>query len=340
MNNSITCLKGVKVGHASNSESLQGVTVILFDAPYPVAYKSNGGTGRVYDADIMHDGKSYPAKHAIYISDGAHQGLETAAFIAKALREKGIGWHLGKSIIPSLTGAAVQSLGLNLAPFQPELGVEAVNSLSNDEVIRGNVGAGTGTSVGKFSWVDGKIPAMKSGVGCTRIDLSNGVTVSALTVVNALGNVINPDGSVLAGNRNDKETPKYRSFMGMGKFLTDTTSNTTISVVGTNAKITTNEDLRRIAEIATQGQVRAINPVNTSIDGDTVFVFTTGEVEMKMNGIGEDIAKSDWYKIGIDVLAQTAAQAVQDSIYDACKQAVSIDYPQAYKGIVPSYKDY
>lgn len=306
--------------------------------PCPVAYKSNGGTGRVYDSDIMHDGKSYPSKHVIYVSDGAHQGLETAAFIAKALREKGIGWHLGKSIVPSLTGATVQSLGLNVAPFNPELGVEAVSNLSGDEVARGNVGAGTGTSVGKFSWIDGKVPAMKSGVGCSRIDLSNGVIVSVLTVVNALGNVISPDGSVLAGNRNDKETPKFRSFTGMGKFLTGLMSNTTISVVGINAKITTNEDLRRIAEVATHGQVRAINPVNTSIDGDTVFVFTTGEVEMKMNGVGVGIAKSDWYKIGIDVLAQTAAQAVQDSIYDACKQAETIDFGQAYNGVIPSCK--
>jgi len=294
------------------------------------------------DSKTLDEGKSFYRKHAIYISDGAHAGLETAAFIAKALREKKTGYQIGKNLIPSIAGACVQSLGLSINEFDPEYGYEAMQAISNNPVTTGNVGAGTGTSVGKFSWTDqGKCLAMKTGVGSSRIDLGNGVIVCALTVVNALGNIIDIHGNILAGNRHDNEKEnKFRTFEGFSQFLTENNSNTTISIVGTNARITSQEDLRRIAEIATHGQVRAINPVNTSLDGDTVFVFSTEEIDLHLSPIGKNIAKSDWYKIGVDIVAQTAANAVQESIYDACKQAETIHFKDAYQGVVPSTNDY
>ena len=276
MNISLTSLTGVSVGHSVREDKLQGCTVVVFDKPYPVAYKSNGGTARGYDTGIMEDGKSYPSKHAIYISDGAHAGLETGAQIAKALREKGIGWQIEKTIIPSLAGATIMGIGMKLAPFDPTLGYEAVQNLSKEQVEVGCVGVGVGASVGKFSWTaNGKCLGMKTGLGSARIDLGNGVIVAALTVVNALGNVIDYDGGVLAGNRNDKEQPRFRTFQGFSNFLTGKQTNTTVSIVGTNAKFP-QEDLRRIAEIATHGQVRAICPVNTSLDGEYCLCFFNG----------------------------------------------------------------
>lgn len=339
-NNTLTALHGVNVGHATHLDKLQGVTVVTFDTPYPVAYKANGGTSRLYDNQILNDGKSYPLKYAIFISDGSLKGLETGVEVIKALREKGIGWRIEKSLIPSITGATVQSLGMKLSDFEPNYGYEAVKHASKEPVKGGNVGAGTGVSVGKFSWTkDGKCLAMKTGLGSSRINLPNNVTVCALTVVNALGNVIGADGQILAGNRNDEETKKFRKFEGFSDLLS-AKSNTTISIVGTNAKINTQEDLRKIAEIATHGQVRAINPVNTSIDGDTVFVFSTQEIDMELSSVGNDISKGDWYKIGIDILAQTCAKAVQNSIYNACEEAETIQFDIGYKGIIPSIKNY
>ena len=340
MNTTLTALKGVKVGHSTDLEKLTGCTVVVFDNPYPVAYKATGGTPRVYDSKILDEGKSFFRKHAIYISDGAHAGLETAAFISKALRKKKIGYQIGKNLIPSITGACVQSLGLYINEFNPECGYEAVQDSSNTQVKAGNVGAGTGTSVGKFSWTEsGLCLAMKTGVGSARIDLGHGLIVSALTVVNALGNIIDMQGGILAGNRHDNEEFRFRTFEGFADFLLENSSNTTISIVGTNAKLKNQEDLRKIAEIATHGQIRAINPLNTSLDGDTVFVFSTEEQDLHLSSIGKTIAKGDWYKIGIDILAQTAAKAVQESIYDACYQAETIKFESAYKGIIPSVKD-
>lgn len=340
VNKTLTALHGVNVGHATHLDKLQGVTVVTFDTPYPVAYKANGGTSRLYDNQILNDGKSYPLKYAIFISDGSLKGLETAVEVIRALREKGIGWRIEKSVIPSITGATVQSLGMKLSDFDTSYGYEAAHNVSKEPVKGGNIGAGTGVSVGKFSWTkDGKCLAMKTGLGSARINLPNNVMVCALTVVNALGNVIGADGQILAGNRDEEKAKKFRTFEGFSDFLS-AQSNTTISIVGTNAKISTQEDLRKIAEIATHGQVRAINPVNTSLDGDSVFVFSTQQIDMKLSPVGEEISKSEWYKIGIDILGQTCAQAVQNSIYNACEEAETIQFDIGYKGIIPSIKDY
>ncbi|HEY5667729.1 MAG TPA: P1 family peptidase, partial [Candidatus Saccharimonadales bacterium] len=293
-----------------------------------------------YDTTTLEQGKSFYRKHALYISDGAHEGLETAAYIAKALREQNIGYKIGKNIIPSISGACVQSIGMYVGKIGPEFGYEAVQNISHAPVQSGNVGAGTGTSVGKFSFNPGYMSmAMKAGVGSAKVELGGGAIVTALSVVNAMGNIVGGDGQIIAGNRHDDDTAKFRTFEGFADFLTEK-SNTTISIVGTNIKLDSQEDLRRVAEIAAQGQVRAIDPVNTSLDGDTVFVFSTEEIDLHLSHIGKTIEDGDWYKISVDLVAQAAAKALQESIYDACHSAETVELKGAFKGVIPSAKDY
>jgi L-aminopeptidase/D-esterase-like protein len=341
MNNTLTALKGVKVGHATHLDKLTGCTVVVFDKPLPVAYIANGGTPRTYDTTILDSGKSYYKKHALYISDGAHMGLETASYIAQVLRERKIGYKIGKNIIPSIAGACLLSIGPFIGKFNPEIGIEATQNISDLPVQSGNIGAGTGASVGKFSFNPGEISmAMKSGLGSAKIELGNRAIICALTAVNAMGNIIGYDGQIIVGNRNDTDKPKFRTFDNYCDFLTGKISNTTISIVGTNIKLHTKEDLRKIAEIASHGHIRAINPVNTSLDGDTVFVFSTDEVDLPLSPAGKNLRRSDWYKISLDIIAQAAAKTVQESIYDACIKAKTIKLPWGYKGIIPSMQDY
>ncbi|MGD8373549.1 MAG: P1 family peptidase [Candidatus Woesebacteria bacterium] len=340
MNNTLTALKGVRVGHATFVNDLTGCTVVVFDKDYPVAYAAYGGTPRTYDTTTLDQGKSFYRKHALYVSDGAHTGLETAAHIAKALRKQNIGYKIGKNIIPSISGACVQSMGMYVKEIDPGFGATAVQNISDSPVQSGNVGAGTGTSVGKFSFNPGDVSmAMKAGVGSAKIDLGGGAIVTAMSVVNAMGNIIDDDGQIIAGNRHDDDSTKFRTFEGFSNFLTEK-SNTTISIVGTNIKLNSQEDLRRIAEIASHGQVRAINPVNTSLDGDTVFVFSTEEINLPLSKIGKLIENSDWYKISVDVIAQAAAKAIQKSIYDAVYSAKTVKFNGAYMNVIPSAKDY
>lgn len=344
MNNTLTAIKGIFVGQSTHPEDSQGVTVVIFDKPCPVACKTSGGTARTYDTSDLEDGKSSYLRQGIFIADGAFQGFTCAPWILKGLKEKKTRDKFNVINNPIISGAIINSfLWPRKIELKPEFGYESVVNLSKEQVKSGNVGVGTGATVGKFSWTENwKCLAMKTGIGSARVDLGGDAMVCALTVVNALGNVVNHDGSILAGNRNDQEEPKFRTFDNFSKYLVKGNTNTTISIVGTNVKVWNREDLRRVAEISSHGQVRAINPVNTSVDGDTVFVFTTNEIEMPLTKLGNDLGDEygEWWKLKVDILAQAGAKVVQESIYDACLKAKSIKYPGAYQGIIPSCKDY
>lgn len=342
MNNTLTALKGVKVGHSTHLDKLTGTTVVLFDKDFPMAYKSYGGDPGTFNTDALRNGRSDNKGHAIFISGGSWAGLTAGRKILERLIEKRIGYKSRKIVNPNVTGAIVYDLGTFIEQYNPKFAVEAVDSATTDPVENGNVGAGTGTSVGKFHYQEnGKtIAGMKAGVGSARINLGNGVIVCALSVVNALGNIILPDGSILAGNRTAIEGEKYETFEGFSEFLTDTKANTTISIVGLNVDLDIRENYERVAHIAAQGQVRAIDPVNTSLDGDTVFVFSNEEIKSFLTPLGNKIAKPAWHNLRVDIISQAAAKAVQESIYDACKQAETIKLNGAYKGVIPSCKDY
>ena len=343
MNNTLTCLKGVRVGHATHANKLTGCTVIMFDRDLPVAYKSYGGAPGTFNTEILGNGKTFYKKHCLFIAGGSLAGLTSAATIIDRMIKHKIGYRESSEMInPSTSGAIVFDLGVHIAQYDAKYGAEAFDNLSEKPVARGNVGAGTGTSVGKFSYTkDGEMLGMKAGVGCARINLGNGVIVTALSVVNAIGNVINRDGTILAGNRNDKKTPKFRTFETASEVLTGAKMNTTISIVGINVDLKTRENYETVAHLASQGHVRAINPVNTSVDGDTVFVFSTEEITDYLSPLGKKIEKSgDWPTLGVDIIGNTAANAVRESIYDACLSADSIKYHKAHRGIVPSSEEY
>lgn len=342
MNKTLTSLKGVRVGHSTHLDKLTGTTVVLFDKDLPMAYKSYGGDPGTYNTDPLRNGKSDFRGHAIFISGGSWSGLRAGAEIMTVLTEKGIGFKSHKIVNPNVTGAIVYDLGTRIEQYNPKYAREAVENATYDEVERGNVGAGTGTSVGKFQYQnEGKIfSGMKSGVGCSRIDLGNGVIVTALTVLNAIGNIVLPNGQILAGNRSSDKKEKYKTFAGFSDFLTREKSNTTISIVGLNVDLKTRENYERVAQIATHGQVRSIDPVNTSLDGDTVFVFSNEEIGNFLTPLGGQIARgSAWNQLHIDIISQAAAKAVQDSVYDACYQAKSIRFDGSLDGVVPSAKE-
>lgn len=340
MNNTLTALKGVSVGHSTHEDKLTGCTVILFDRPYPVAYKSYGGDAALFNVENLKSGSWDFLRHGLFITGGSYSGLSSASEIMNFMIKEKLGWKLGKVINPALSGAAVLDLGIWIAPYQPIYGREAAENAGYEPVKGGNVGSGTGTSVGKFSYTkEGLRLNMKAGIGSARIDLGNGVIVCALSTVNAIGNVVLLDGTILAGNRNRQKTPKFRTFEKSSDLLSGKEANTTISVVGINVDLKSYENYERIASIASHGQVRAINPTNTSLDGDTVFVFSTEEIKSFFSPLGKTIARG-WQNLNIDIIGQAAAKAVQESIYDACVKAETVKFDGSFEGKVPSCKDY
>jgi len=147
--------------------------------------------------------------------------------------------------------------------------------------------------------------------------------------VNALGNIVLPNGEILAGNR-DEQT-KFKSYEDMVDFVTQDRSNTTISVVGINVDLGAKQHLEK---------VRAINPVHTSSDGDTVFVFSTGELKNPFNDMLHYFQETeDSLYTQVDIIGHAAARAAQESIYDACNSAETVQFEQAYRGVIPSARD-
>ena len=339
-NKTLTALKGVKVGHSTHPEKLTGCTVVIFEGVYPVAYASSGGSPGTVATEDLNDGKDFGVRDGLFIAGGSMNGLAAYATIARELIEQGRGFKIDKTSMPLLAGAIVYDLSVGNCQFDPEFGAEALANAGDRPVVGGNQGAGTGTSVGKFRRLgeDRKTGAMKAGVGSARVDLANGAMVCALSIVNAMGNIVNRDGSILAGNRDGKGG--FETFRDVAGFGVDNGSNTTISIVGTNAKLRDREDYRRIAAMAAQGQIRAIQPVNLSLDGDTVFVFSTETVDQPLNANKKLFETEGWWPgFSVDIIGNVAADAVRDSIYDAVKQAETIKFAGAYLGIIPAATD-
>jgi len=339
-NTTLTALTGVRVGHATHLDKLTGCTAIMFDKRLSVAFLAYGGGAGGYNTDGLRGGKTNYKLNGIFVSGGSGTGLMAASTISESLRADGRGSRSGPdgSIVnPSITGAAIYDLGMDIAPFETSYGSEAYRNASDAPVAGGNVGAGTGASVGKFLWLDqgARVGAMKGGVGSARVDLGGGIIVTAMSVVNAMGNVVLPDGSILAGNRDGRGG--FHRFEDVTERVTRNLENTTITVVGINVDLGSTEHYEKVAHHASHGQVRAINPVHTSGDGDSIFVFSTAELRNPLNTDGPlfQTGTSDIH-LQVDILGHAAATAVQESIYDAVRQARTVTYEGAYDGVVPA----
>lgn len=335
-NKTLTSIKGISVGHSTHLDKLTGCTLIKFDKPTLSAYKSFGGGISDFNlASISPDSCDYYID-GVFFTGGSTYGLGSIAGINDLLIKK-YKLHGSHSIYnPQLVGAVVYDMGTRVEQFKYEYGIEAVNNLSNNPVELGNVGAGTGTAVGKFSYAnDGEIfSGSKAGIGSATIDVGKGIYVSALSVVNAGGNIVLPNGEILAGNRSDKGDKKFKDFNYLTNFFTKPKKeNTTLTIVGTNYDLRSRENVERLALFGTHGQSRAIHPVNLSIDGDLVIAFSTQEITNKI------VEFEDWKFVDIDMICEAGARAVQESIYSACYNAKSIKVDWAWKGIVPTWNE-
>jgi len=349
LNNTLTALAGVRVGHATHAELLTGCTAVVFDKPMSAAVKAYGGGAGGFNLEGLRGGHTNYGIGGIFVAGGSSTGLLAGAGLMEAMRADGVGAKSGPDgaiVNPSVAGAAIYDLGMEVAPFRQDYGRQAYANATSDPVTSGNVGAGTGASVGKYRWLDlgASNPAMKGGVGSARVDLGGGITVCAMSVVNAVGNVVLPSGQILAGNRD--EAGGFSSYEDLAEFLTradagSSEHNTTITVVGINVDLGSLEHYEKVAHFATHGQVRAINPVHTAGDGDTVFVFSTAQLRDPLNGTAQYFKESATdIHLQVDLIGYAAAKAVQASIYDACTSARTVLVEGAYGGVVPSAADY
>jgi L-aminopeptidase/D-esterase-like protein len=203
--------------------------------------------------------------HAVVLTGGSAFGLDAASGVMRYLDEQGLGFATGVARVPIVPAAAIFDLGLGSALVRPDAaaGYRACERATHTGTPQGNVGAGTGATVGKLA---GPAFMMKGGLGSASVQMGNEIVVGALVVVNAAGDVIDPQtGHLIAGARNPSAGPIAAHPLG----------NTTLAVVATNAALSKDE-VNKVAQMAHNGLARALRPAHTMFDGDTVFALALG----------------------------------------------------------------
>ena len=313
-NNAITDVPGIEVGQAQNDEALTGCTVVLCRKGAVAGVDVRGSAPGTRETDLLDPVNLVEKVHAVVLAGGSAFGLDAASGVMRYLDEQGIGFDTGAGKVPIVPAAILFDLNLGRGDVRPdaEMGYRAVASASVYAPAEGNVGAGTGASVGK---IFGMKSAMKSGIGTASIQVS-GLIVGAIMAVNSFGDVIDPQtGQIIAGARSINLGPLKLGEEGyfgntleimktsIGRIVLGfaSKSNTVIGVIATNAKLTKPE-ATKVAQMAQDGLARTIRPAHTMLDGDAIFALATGEKKADPSTVGAFAAEA---------VAQAIIRAVQ-----------------------------
>jgi L-aminopeptidase/D-esterase-like protein len=312
-NATVTRVPGIRVGHFTLATGTTGCTVILAPPNTVGAVDVRGGAPGTVETDVLRPENAVSAINAVFLSGGSAFGLATRDGVMDYLSAQKIGYHFGGAYIPIVSGAIIFDIpvGRN-ATTHPDkaCGAQAAANATAGPVAEGSVGVGAGATVGKFT---GNAP-MKGGVGSTAFVMSDGLIVAALVVTNASGSIVDPDtGKPVAGVRGADGKSLEDPFALVRRGMTPSGSpiaNTTLGVVVTNATLSKAE-ATKVATMAHDGFARAIVPVHTSVDGDTIFTLATGTTP------------ADYSRVGV-----LAAAAMSDAILRSVRAAKGLPgYP-------------
>lgn len=313
----ITDVPGIRVGHAQDEEALTGCTVVLCEAGAVGGVDQRGGAFSTRQTDAMRPNHLVEVVHAVLLSGGSAFGLDAASGVMRYLEERGVGFDMRVARVPIVPTAIVFDLGIGRADVRPgpDMGYQACLNASTEAPRQGCVGAGTGCTVGKILGLE---QAMKAGVGTASLEIARGVVVGAIAAVNAFGDVIDPDtGQIVAGARRRHEGPVrkeagalfadtlevMKSLVGRTDLGFAQRGNTIIGAVATNARLN-KVQASKVAQMAQDGVAQAVRPAHTMLDGDTIFVLSTGRRKVNVNIVGA-------------FAAQVFARAILNAVYSA-----------------------
>lgn len=309
MNNTLTDVRNLLVGHWTDVDAGTGCTVILTPEGARAGVDVRGSAPGTRELALLKPGRTVQNVHAILLTGGSAFGLAAADGVMRWLAERSRGFDTGVAKVPIVPAAVLYDLSFGDASVRPgpDEGYAACETASPDAVPLGNVGAGTGATVGKLL---GPRYCMKAGIGSTSLKIGRGVTVAALVAVNALGDIIDRrTGDIIAGTRKPVLGGFIDTAQTMRGDLGQTIlgmSNTTLGVIATDAELD-KAQLTTLATMAQAGLARAINPVHTALDGDTVFALSTGDRSGDLSAIGA-----------------AAADAMADAIVNAVRAAETL----------------
>ena len=286
--NSLTDVAGLRVGHCTRAEPgwLTGTTVVvLSDGGAVAGVDVRGAAPGTRETDLLDPRNLVDRVNAIVLGGGSAPGLAAVSGVVEGLFADGLGWPMGEPghVVPIVPGAVLFDLGRGgtwEAYPRAEDGRAAYDAASPGPVPLGCVGAGTGARAG----------GLKGGVGCASVVLESGVTVAALVAVNAFGSAVDPQTGELYAVR----CGLGEEFQGVGRptasevaaareraeSLPDAERGpamaTTIGVIATDASLT-KAQCQKLAGVGHDGLARALKPVHTMFDGDTLFALATGD---------------------------------------------------------------
>ena len=302
LTNSITDIPGILVGHYTDTISQTGCTVVLCPPKTTASCDVRGSAPGSRELIPLSPDKQIQEIHGVLLTGGSAFGLGAANGVMKFLSERNIGYQTPWALVPIVPSAVIFDLNVGDPKIfpTPENAYAACKGASA-VVQQGNVGAGTGATVGKWNGLES---AMRGGVGTVSMNVGD-VIVGALAVVNAVGDIVDWEGKILAGARagskflgSEGRLEKFRD-----ERLFSRNTNTTLVIVATNARLS-KVDCYRCASRAHDGMARSIVPSHTSFDGDTTFTLSTGEISAPVDLVAE---------MGAEVTAGAIRAAVRNS---------------------------
>jgi len=308
----ITDVAGVKVGHFTDPRKPTGVTVIITEEGATGGVDVRGSAPGTRETDLLNPTNLVEKVHAIVLAGGSAFGLDAATGAMRWLEEHNIGFDVGVARVPIVPAAILFDLGVGDAKIRPnaDAGYKACEAASNAPPAEGIVGAGAGATVGKLFTLK---RAMKSGIGTSSVKAA-GMTVGAIVAVNAVGDIVDQaTGKPIAGARTEdgKRLLNTREAIVSGNVPPGLRAGTatTIGVVATDA-VLTKAQAQKIAQMAHDGLARAISPIHTMFDGDTIFAVGTGKSGKTANP---------------NLLGILAAEAMAIAVVRAARAAKGID---------------
>ncbi|NLW51922.1 MAG: P1 family peptidase [Tissierellia bacterium] len=314
MKNYLTDVEGIKVGHFHDLDMGKGVSVIICEDGATPGVDVRGSAPGTRETDLMQSEKLVDRVHAIVLSGGSAYGLDASSGVMRFLEENNIGFQTPFALVPVVSQAVIYDLNSLDPGKRPngQMGYDAAKNANIDQIQRGCVGAGLGATCSKTMGWD---KAIKSGLGSNSVRHGD-LVVSALVVVNALGDIYEAE-TQLTGPY-DRETKTLFNSLDVLKStnIGFTNTNTTIGVIATNAKLT-KPMANKLAQIGHNAYAKAIRPVHTMSDGDTIFALGTNKLECE----------------NFDLLLALAVETMEKAIVDAVKSANSMHGYLAYKDI-------
>ena len=271
---------GLRLGHWTDSRRPTGCSVVLCPQGVTAGVDVRGAAPGSRETDLLRPENTVQQVHALLLSGGSAFGLDAASGVMRWLRERGHGLAVGPARVPIVPAAVIFDLWLGDPALTPDADAgyaacEAASAMPPPTPQRGSVGAGAGATVGKLLGPQG---AMKGGLGMASLRVG-ATTLSALAVVNAVGDVVDPaSGRILAGARGEDGRPRgtvQALLQGAAPIRPIAGAATTLAVVATDARLD-KAQATKLAQMAHDGLARSIHPVHQPSDGDIVFSLATG----------------------------------------------------------------